>query len=57
LFKEHVEFSRQHSKHAEWVKARVPPDVWARLDDPSQIVLSEALEVDEEGFPVEDQES
>jgi hypothetical protein len=35
LFEEQVEFARQYPNHAKWVKARVPPDVWARTDDPS----------------------
>jgi hypothetical protein len=58
LFEEHVEYVRQHPKHAEWVKARVPPDAWARLDDPSQIVRFGPVEVDEEdNSPVEGPES
>lgn len=41
LFQEHITFVREHPEHAEWVKARVPPDVWARVDDAPQTRFAE----------------
>ncbi|KAK4158277.1 hypothetical protein C8A00DRAFT_28783 [Chaetomidium leptoderma] len=52
LFEEHVKFVQEHPKHAEWVKARIPPKAWERLDDPSEIVRYEMVEPDEEEPPV-----
>ena len=34
-----VRLAKENSGVAEWVKARVPPDVWARLDDPGEPVV------------------
>lgn len=47
LFEDHVDFVRGHPKHAAWVKARVPPEAWARLDDPSEIVQMTELSEEE----------
>jgi hypothetical protein len=35
----HLRFVKEHPQHAEWIKARLPPDVWARLSDPSEEVI------------------
>ena len=37
LLPEHVTFVQEHPEEAAWVKARVPPETWTRLDDPSEI--------------------
>ncbi|KAK3296183.1 uncharacterized protein B0H64DRAFT_397605 [Chaetomium fimeti] len=37
-------FAKENPGPAQWVRARVPPTAWARLDDPSQIAM-----IDEEG--------
>ena len=34
-----VGLAKENSGVAEWVKARVPPDVWARLDNPREPVV------------------
>ncbi|KAL2127967.1 hypothetical protein VTI74DRAFT_9919 [Chaetomium olivicolor] len=39
LTEELVRFAQDCHGAAEWVKARVPPDTWARLEDHSDIVL------------------
>ena len=36
-----VRFANENPETAEWVKARVPPETWARLDDPSELVVDE----------------
>jgi hypothetical protein len=48
LFEEHVQFVREHPKHAEWVKIRVPAEAWARLHDPSEVFRYETGEENEE---------
>lgn len=39
-----VRFARKESGAAEWVRARVPPHIWARLDDPEELVLRRGSE-------------
>ncbi|KAK4234786.1 hypothetical protein C8A03DRAFT_46963 [Achaetomium macrosporum] len=39
LTEELLRFVQDCPDAAEWVKARVPPETWARLEDPSEIVL------------------
>ena len=39
LTEELLRFVQDFPDAAEWVKARVPPETWARLDDPSEFVL------------------
>jgi hypothetical protein len=51
LLSEHVKFVQDHPKHAEWVKERVPPEAWARLGDPSQIVQYERFRARDEEPP------
>jgi hypothetical protein len=34
-----VRFARENTAAAEWVKARVPPEAWARVEDPSEMVI------------------
>jgi hypothetical protein len=36
-----VRFAKENPGAAEWVKARVPPETWARLDDLSELVVGE----------------
>jgi hypothetical protein len=42
---------REHPKHAEWVKIRVPAEAWARLHDPSEVFRYETGEENEEEDP------
>jgi hypothetical protein len=37
LTQELLRFAQDCPDAAEWVKARVPPEAWARLEDPSEI--------------------
>lgn len=39
LTEELLQFVQDCPEAAEWVKARVPPESWARLEDPSEFVL------------------
>jgi hypothetical protein len=38
LTEELVRFAKENPGPAEWVRARVPPDAWARVDDESEIM-------------------
>lgn len=40
LTEELLRFVQDCPDAAEWVKARVPPESWARLEDPAEIVVS-----------------
>jgi hypothetical protein len=44
LTAELLHFVQDFPDAAEWVKARVPPESWARLDDPSEIGVPLELE-------------
>lgn len=48
LGEENLRFVRKFPDGAEWVKAQVPPEAWARLDDPSERILPLYWEADDE---------
>ena len=39
LTEELERFARDNPGPAEWVRARVPPEAWARLNDPSEVEI------------------
>ncbi len=47
MTEEFLLFAKENSEVVEWVKARVPPETWARLDHPSGTVDAVPAEVEE----------